>query len=139
MGCNNIIVLDGREMNAFSRSSHGFEVLPSEAAFRDYGSATPIKPLVASATTERDDFEGIVGRSTALREVLDQLQTVAPTDSTVLIEGETGTGKELIARAIHAHSRRRAGAFVKMNCAAIPRELLESEIFGHEKAPSRGL
>jgi len=73
-----------------------------------------------------------------LRKVLDQVQTVAPTDSTVLIEGETGTGKELVARAIHAHSLRRTGAFVKMNCAAIPHELLESEIFGHEKGAFTG-
>jgi formate hydrogenlyase transcriptional activator len=91
-----------------------------------------------SAATEPEVFEGIVGRSTALREVLDQLQVVAPTDSTVLIEGETGTGKELIARAVHALSTRRAGPFVKMNCAAIPRELLESEIFGHEKGAFTG-
>ncbi|MGA9626221.1 MAG: sigma 54-interacting transcriptional regulator, partial [Bryobacteraceae bacterium] len=113
MGCSNIVVLDGREANSFPRSSRGFAVMPSKVLFRDYGSATPIEPLVApdhSASTEADGFEGIVGRSAALREVLDQLQTVAPTDSTVLIEGETGTGKELIARAIHTHSRRRAGA-----------------------------
>jgi len=141
MGCNNIVVLDGREANSFSRSSRGLAVLPSKATSRDHGSAALIEPLVApdySATSEQDGFEGIVGRSTALREVLDRLQTVAPTDSTVLIEGETGTGKELIARAIHACSRRRAGAFVKMNCAAIPKELLESEIFGHEKGAFTG-
>jgi formate hydrogenlyase transcriptional activator len=70
--------------------------------------------------------------------VLEQLQIVAPTDSAVLIEGETGTGKELVARAIHAQSSRRAGAFVQMNCAAIPRELIESEIFGHEKGAFTG-
>src|SRR5271157_6616940 len=141
MGCSNIIVLDGREANSFPRSSHGFAVLPSKAPFRDHCSATRIEPLVAAdecGSTGLDGLEGIVGRSTALREVLDQLQTVAPTDSTVLIEGETGTGKELIARAIHTHSRRRAGAFVKMNCAAIPRELLESEVFGHEKGAFTG-
>jgi formate hydrogenlyase transcriptional activator len=141
MSCNNIIVLDEREPNSFARSSRGLAVRPSKPTFRDYGSATPIEPLVEldhCATTERDGFEGIVGCSTALREVLDQLQTVAPTDSTVLIEGETGTGKELIAHAIHTHSRRSAGAFVKMNCAAIPRELLESEIFGHEKGAFTG-
>jgi formate hydrogenlyase transcriptional activator len=141
MGCTNIVVLDGREANSFSRFSRGFAVVPSKAPFRDNGSATTIEPLVASdhsASTERAGFEGIVGRSAALRKVLDQLQTVAPTDSTVLIEGETGTGKELIARAIHAQSRRRANAFVKMNCAAIPRELLESEVFGHEKGAFTG-
>jgi len=141
MGRNNIVVLDAREANSFSRSSRGLAALPSKAIFSDYGSAVPIEPLVEpddSTAAEPDGFEGIVGRSTALCEVLDLLQTVAPTDSTVLIEGETGTGKELIARAIHAHSRRRAGAFVKMNCAAIPKELLESEIFGHEKGAFTG-
>jgi len=80
----------------------------------------------------------IVGCSAALRGVLQQVRAVAPTDSTVLIQGETGTGKELIAKAIHAHSRRQTRAFVKMNCAAIPRELLESEIFGHEKGSFTG-
>ena len=78
-------------------------------------------------------FENIVGGSGALRGVLDLVRIVAPTDSTALIEGETGTGKELIARAIHGHSSRRDRAFVKLNCAAIPSGLLESELFGHEK------
>ena len=139
MSCSNVIVLEGREENSFSRSSRGFSGLPPKA-FRDHGSATPIEPLAGLdyCATEQDVFEGIVGRSAALRNVLDQVQTVAPTDSTVLIEGETGTGKELIARAIHAHSLRRAGVFVKMNCAAIPRELLESEVFGHEKGAFTG-
>src|SRR4051794_661856 len=86
----------------------------------------------------RRGFEGIVGWSAALREVLDQIATVAPTDSTVLIEGETGTGKELIAQAVHNNSRRRNGAFVKLNCAAIPLGLLESELFGHEKGAFTG-
>jgi len=139
MSCSNIVVLEGREANSFSRSSRSFAGL-SPNAFRGQGSATPIEPPVALdyCATEQEVFEGIVGRSAALRKVLDQVQTVAPTDSTVLIEGETGTGKELVARAIHAHSLRRAGAFVKMNCAAIPHELLESEIFGHEKGAFTG-
>lgn len=81
---------------------------------------------------------GIVGSSPALSGVLEQLRTVAPTDSTVLIEGETGTGKELIARAVHTCSGRRAGPFVKLNCAAIPADLLESELFGHEKGAFTG-
>jgi formate hydrogenlyase transcriptional activator len=84
------------------------------------------------------DFEEIVGKSAALRQVLKQVEMVAPTDSTVLIYGETGTGKELIARAIHNLSARRPNAFVKLNCAAIPTGLLESELFGHEKGAFTG-
>jgi formate hydrogenlyase transcriptional activator len=84
------------------------------------------------------NFEEIVGSSDALRHVLRQVETVAPTDSTVLIYGETGTGKELIARALHNLSARRASPFVKCNCAAIPTGLLESELFGHEKGAFTG-
>ena len=87
---------------------------------------------------EIDGFQGIVGMSPGLLEVLDLIKTVAPTDSTVLIEGETGTGKELVAGAIHAHSRRAARPFIKLNCAAIPLGLLESELFGHEKGAFTG-
>jgi formate hydrogenlyase transcriptional activator len=83
-------------------------------------------------------FEDIVGRSPALQKVLDQVAIVAPTDSTVLLHGETGTGKELIARAIHNLSSRRAHSYVRMNCAAIPSGLLESELFGHEKGAFTG-
>ena len=83
-------------------------------------------------------FEEIVGQSRALKAVLKQVETVAPTDSTVLIYGETGTGKELLARAIHDLSSRRQGTFVKLNCAAIPTGLLESEMFGHEKGAFTG-
>ena len=82
--------------------------------------------------------EEIIGNSEALRRVLAQVETVAPTDSTVLIYGETGTGKELIARAVHNLSSRKANAFVKLNCAAIPTGLLESELFGHEKGAFTG-
>jgi formate hydrogenlyase transcriptional activator len=84
------------------------------------------------------NFEGIVGRSAALRRVSVQVETVAATDSTVLLYGETGTGKELIARAIHDLSSRRSHTFVKFNCAAIPTGLLESELFGHEKGAFTG-
>jgi formate hydrogenlyase transcriptional activator len=84
------------------------------------------------------DFEQIVGRSPALRHVLELVETVAQTDSTVLLLGETGTGKELIARAVHDHSRRKSSTFVKLNCAAIPTGLLESELFGHEKGAFTG-
>jgi formate hydrogenlyase transcriptional activator len=83
-------------------------------------------------------FAGIVGKSAALQKVLEQVAIVAPTDSTVLLHGETGTGKELIARAIHNLSSRRDRAFVRMNCAAIPTGLLESELFGHEKGAFTG-
>jgi formate hydrogenlyase transcriptional activator len=84
------------------------------------------------------NFEEIVGKSAALRRVLKHVETVGPTESTVLICGETGTGKELVARALHNLSPRRSNAFVKVNCAAIPAGLLESELFGHEKGAFTG-
>lgn len=83
-------------------------------------------------------FERIIGSSAALESVLAQVEQVAPTDSTVLIEGETGTGKELIAHAVHNASQRCGRAFIKLNCAAIPLDLLESELFGHEKGAFTG-
>src|SRR5277367_1294289 len=83
-------------------------------------------------------FERIIGKSAALESVLEQVEQVASTDSTVLIEGETGTGKELIAHAIHNASQRVGRAFIKLNCAAIPLDLLESELFGHEKGAFTG-
>lgn len=85
-----------------------------------------------------DGFKDIIGESKALHRVLDDIDTVAPTDSTVLIYGETGTGKELIARSLHNLSSRKANAFVRLNCAAIPTGLLESELFGHEKGAFTG-
>ena len=83
-------------------------------------------------------FEQVIGKSPALESVLEQVERVAPTDSTVLIHGETGTGKELIARAVHNISLRCGRPFVKLNCAAIPLDLLESELFGHEKGAFTG-
>jgi formate hydrogenlyase transcriptional activator len=84
------------------------------------------------------NFEEIIGESAALKRVLNQVETVAPTDSTVLIQGDTGTGKEVLARAMHSLSPRRGRTFVKVNCAAIPSGLLESELFGHEKGAFTG-
>ena len=83
-------------------------------------------------------FEGIIGQSPAIRNVLEQVCIVAPTDATVLLHGETGTGKELVANAIHNLSSRSRRSFVRMNCAAIPSGLLESELFGHEKGAFTG-
>jgi formate hydrogenlyase transcriptional activator len=83
-------------------------------------------------------FERIIGSSAALESVLDQVEQVAPTNATVLIEGETGTGKELIAHAVHNASQRCGRSFIKLNCAAIPLDLLESELFGHEKGAFTG-
>ena len=95
---------------------------------------THLEPEISSEPC----FEDIVGRSPALQQVLHQVMIVAPTDSTVLLHGETGTGKELIARAIHNLSSRRERPYVRMNCAAIPSGLLESELFGHEKGAFTG-
>jgi formate hydrogenlyase transcriptional activator len=95
---------------------------------------------ITTAVTDQVErtFERIIGNSAALESVLDQVEQVAPTTSTVLIEGETGTGKELIAHAIHTASQRYGRSFIKLNCAAIPLDLLESELFGHEKGAFTG-
>ena len=110
-----------------------------------YGQISTLKDQLAQEKLYLEDeirtelnFDEIVGKSEALRRVLTLVETVAPTDSTVLIYGETGTGKELIARAVHDLSSRRSNAFVKLNCAAIPTGLLESEMFGHEKGAYTG-
>jgi formate hydrogenlyase transcriptional activator len=110
-----------------------------------YGEIASLKDKLAQEVIYLQDeirtelkFEEIVGNSDVLRRLLAQIETVAPTDSTVLIYGETGTGKELIARAIHNLSSRTSNAFVKLNCAAIPTGLLESELFGHEKGAFTG-
>jgi len=97
-----------------------------------------LKSLLEDEVPDEPGFGGIIGRSSALRAVLREIRIVAPTDSTVLIYGETGTGKELIAHAIHELSPRRSNAFVKLNCAAIPTGLLESELFGHERGAFTG-
>ena len=96
--------------------------------------------MISLAEIRADDMidEGIIGRSPAIRDVSDQIRMVAPTDSTVLIRGETGTGKELVARAVHRLSARHARTFVKCNCAALPTSLLETELFGHERGAFTG-
>ena len=110
-----------------------------------YGQIAELKDKLAQEKVYLEDeirtegnFDEIIGQSPALRQVLQMVETVAPSDSTVLLLGETGTGKELIARAIHEHSRRKSRTFVKLNCAAIPTGLLESELFGHEKGAFTG-
>src|SRR6201988_3091766 len=98
----------------------------------------PMQALQEFQVSDQRRFEQVIGKSPALESVLEQVERVAPTDSTVLIQGETGTGKELIARAVHNISARCGRAFVKVNCAAIPLDLLESELFGHEKGAFTG-
>lgn len=101
---------------------------------------TPVQPQPSDSGKQPCDeaFSGIIGRSSSLLHTLEEIKTVAPTDSTVLILGETGTGKELIARAVHLGSRRQNRPFAKVNCAAIPAGLLESELFGHERGAFTG-
>src|SRR6202034_29277 len=142
--------LDREAVRLLAASKKGVLVMASEASVRavyetqtesQYDSYIYLDELLESSQGDQDirnEFEGIVGSSQALCGVLDQIRMVAPADSTVLIEGETGTGKELIANAIHARSARRNHPFVKLNCAAIPVELLESELFGHEKGAFTG-
>jgi formate hydrogenlyase transcriptional activator len=130
MYSDNVIALKGSERDSRCRSLRVCAGLPSE--FESYVA------LSEYSQESWNEFEGIVGSSKALRGVLDQIRVVAPTDSTVLVEGETGSGKELIAQAIHTHSRRSDRPFVKLNCAAIPLGLLESELFGHEKGAFTG-
>jgi formate hydrogenlyase transcriptional activator len=146
-----VLALASRQENAFDREQTAFlSQLAQQVAIGlenalAYGEIADLKNKLAQEKLYLEDeirgemdFEGIVGQSSALRHVLNLVETVAPSDSTVLLLGETGTGKELIARAIHERSRRKERTFVKLNCAAIPTGLLESELFGHERGAFTG-
>ncbi len=146
-----VLLLGRRDENNFSREEVKFLMqVASQVAIAvenalAYNKIAELKEKLTQEKLYLEDeirtelnFEEIVGKSAALRRVLQQVATVAPTDSTVLIYGETGTGKELVARAIHNLSSRQSNAFVKLNCAAIPMGLLESELFGHEKGAFTG-
>ncbi len=146
-----LLGLGRRDENAFSQEDIGFLTqVASQIAIGvdnafEYGQITEAKERLAEQTFYLENeirlehnFEEIIGNSARLKAVLDSVRIVAPADSTVLIQGETGTGKEVIARAIHNLSSRKGHAFVKVNCAAIPLGLLESELFGHEKGSFTG-
>ncbi len=113
---------------------------PGELARPNFPEIMSIEDQQLSPESDMNEycFEGIIGKNPAIQKVLEQVAIVAPTDATVLLQGETGTGKELVANAIHNLSCRRERAFVRMNCAAIPSGLLESEMFGHEKGAFTG-
>jgi formate hydrogenlyase transcriptional activator len=121
-------------------SLNGFAILrANDQDSKARGLPAPVKMRFSDERARQaTGFEGIVGQSAALRQVLQLVETVATGDATVLLLGETGTGKELVARAIHNRSRRRGWPFVKLNCAAIPSGLLESELFGHERGAFTG-
>src|SRR6201993_3819403 len=102
------------------------------------GDSSRLLPESTSDRNNENDNLGIIGKSTALRRVLQHVETVAPSDATVLIFGETGTGKELVARAIHQLSRRRDKPLVRVNCTSIPKNLFESEFFGHTRGAFTG-
>src|SRR6202034_2206154 len=146
-----VLALASREENAFEHEEVAFlaqvaqQVAIGVENALAYGEIADLKDKLAQEKLYLEDeirgemdFEGIVGQSSPLRHVLNLVETVAPSDSTVLLLGETGTGKELIARAIHERSRRKHRTFVKLNCAAIPTGLLESELFGHERGAFTG-
>ncbi len=146
-----LVSLGRREENPFSEADVGFLTqVASQIAIAvenalEYGQITEAKERLAEQKFYLEDeirlehnFEEIIGNSPRLKAVLESIEIVAPADSTVLIQGETGTGKEMIARAIHNLSPRKSQAFVKVNCAAIPLGLLESELFGHERGAFTG-
>src|SRR6202040_1562524 len=124
-------------MSGYTSWSAELPAIPHNASF-EIEDVTPAKVALDSDELYGSGLPCIVGNSDALRRVLDMVRVVAPTDATVLIQGETGTGKELIAEAIHKCSDRSNRPFVKVNCAAIPAGLLESELFGHERGAYTG-
>jgi len=127
------------EMSQVGNEAMAAEGAPSYGELRESRDQLEDQRLyLESEISSEYNFEDIVGKSPAIKRVLDQVSIVAPTDSTVLLHGETGTGKELVARAIHNLSSRRERTFVRLNCAAIPSGLLESELFGHEKGAFTG-
>ncbi len=145
MNSQNVAVWDERSGTAFPYAD--YHVSGNSSARRlgkdvRYASGLPAGTLQQLGSGNQDwkerRFERIIGRSSALEAVLEEVERVAPADSTVLIQGETGTGKELIAHAIHNLSSRCGREFVRVNCAAIPLDLLESELFGHEKGAFTG-
>jgi len=132
------LTFDLKEETRGEMSQVGNQVAMAEENALAYGRLQDQRLYLESEISSESGFEDIVGKSAALRKVLDQLAIVAPTGSTVLLHGETGTGKELFARAIHNRSPRRERTFVRLNCAAIPSGLVESELFGHEKGAFTG-
>src|SRR6202165_4210696 len=126
-----------KEMAAQASRARELPAVNHNVSF-EFGHVTSAQDTLESAELYGSRSPRIIGKSAALRRVLDMARIVAPTDSTVLINGETGTGKELIAEAIHKCSDRSNGPFVKVNCAAIPAGLLESELFGHERGAYTG-
>src|SRR5215468_4942776 len=120
------------------RSGDGLMAPPNACGVSVVEDVNSVRSSEPNPCSSRCRFDGIIGNSPALEFVLSQVERVAPTDSTVLILGETGTGKELIARAVHNISPRCGRPFVKVNCAAIPFDLLESELFGHERGAFTG-
>jgi formate hydrogenlyase transcriptional activator len=117
---------------------HVHDAEPAKLPFPSNRPANQVASRTNRAAVESGGSGEIIGRSALLKKVLELVETVAPADATVLIEGETGTGKELIAKAIHEQSARRERPFVKLNCAAIPAGLIESELFGHERGAFTG-
>ena len=145
------LVFTSKELSAYEKADVGFLQLVANQVAVAVENALAFQEIetlkdklakenayLEEETRTHNNFGEVVGQSTTLRRVLKQVETVAPTGSTVLIRGETGTGKELIARALHELSPRKGRTFVKLNCAAIPTGLLESELFGHEKGAFTG-